>query len=65
MRFGTETITYRGSQIWNLIPDSVLKMDLLWRNSRGSQIIERRKSFHVGFVKHTCKTLALSKHKRK
>ena len=43
MRFGTETITYRGSQIWNLIPDSVLKMDLLWRNSRGRQKIERRK----------------------
>ena len=43
MGFGTQTITYRGSEIWNLIPDSVLKMDLLWRNSRGSQIIERRK----------------------
>ena len=43
MRFGTKTVTYRGPQIWNLIPDDIKKCIFSGKLHEGNQKMERRK----------------------
>ena len=59
VRFGTETITYRGPQIRNLIPDNIKNAPSLENFKREIKKCQA-KGVHVGFVKHTDKTSALS-----
>ena len=42
VRFGTGTVTYRGRQIWDLIPDNI-KNVLSEKLQEGNQKMDRRK----------------------
>ena len=62
VKFGTETVTYRGPQISNSIPENiknVVSLEVSKRNLKS----EKTKHGHVGFVKLTYKTSVLSRHK--
>ena len=58
VRFGTVTITYRGPQIWNLIPDNIKNAFSLENFKREIKKWQAR-FVHVGFVKRTYKTLVV------
>ena len=65
LRFGTETISFRRAQMWNLIPNNIKNASSLKNVKREIKTWNGEKCpLHVEFVKHTCKRWALSKHKR-
>ena len=53
VKYETETVTYRGSQIWNLVPERKLKIRLLLTFLKKKLENGRVKSVHVEYVKRT------------
>ena len=52
VKYGTETVTYGGPKIWNLVPEktkNVSSFDTLKRKLENGRV----KSFHVEYVKHS------------
>ena len=52
VKYGTETVTYRGPKIWNLVPEktkSVSSFDTLKRKLENGRV----KSVHIEYVKRT------------
>ena len=43
VRLGTETVTYRGPQIWNLIPDDIKNVSSHVKRQERNQKMETRK----------------------